>query len=224
MSYYHHLLGGELTPLGSSIWLEADSGLVVDGSNNLISLADQSGNGRNMPTSTGAAHTKLSGSTLNGKPILDFTNSRHVIDTTNLTTGGAFWVIVVAKWSATGAVSYLFDSNISTGRAAFYNNSAGPNFEMFAGLAVNVGSSDTVFNVHAMKYRGASAASSRYSKNGAVPSNVDVLQNFWGTAINIGQRFSAVNPFTGSLAAFIVEKDDTRAMNIISYLKTKYNL
>ena len=67
---------------GLSLWLKADAGVVLDGSN-VISWADQSGNGKNA---TAIQFPTYSASAINSKPALVFANNAY-LTTSNIFNG-----------------------------------------------------------------------------------------------------------------------------------------
>jgi hypothetical protein len=61
---------------GLSLWLKADAGVSLSGSN-VTAWADQSGTGKNM-TAAGGNQPTFIASELNGKPVIDFATSKYL--------------------------------------------------------------------------------------------------------------------------------------------------
>lgn len=206
-----------ISPVGSFLWLEADSGVTVNGSGHVTQVLDQSGNGRHMVQSVSGTNTTVVSNAVNGLPAFAMTNSRHVLNVGAGTTG-AIWIMAVVKFDPTATTAYLYDADTAS-RIAHYVTPT--DFVGFAGQVANVGAYDSNMNLNSFRFRGGSPTSSRFSKNGGTLINYDFLQNTLQT-LQIGQRTTGTNPFVGQLAAFVMETDDIRAAATIAYLKEKY--
>ncbi len=101
-------------PAGLALWLKADSGVTTDGSNNVTSWADSSGNSNNAtppavdPSSPPTAPL-LVASALNGKPVVRFNGSSNYLETANNMPGGArpYAIFVVANPTGTGSRGFI---------------------------------------------------------------------------------------------------------------------
>lgn len=74
MSIVHFVTGG-FSPLkvpNCSIWLEADRGITLDGSDNVSAWADASGNGKNAAQSSAAIRPAYVTNIFNGHPVVRF--------------------------------------------------------------------------------------------------------------------------------------------------------
>lgn len=93
---------------GVVLWLRADLGLMLDGSNNVQTWLDQSGNGNHVSQSTAGSRPPVSAAAIGGKDALNFASSKFLENTlTNLVTANsAYSVLVVAK-NGSGALFTL---------------------------------------------------------------------------------------------------------------------
>jgi hypothetical protein len=103
-----------------ALWLKADAGVTVNGSNEVTTWADQSGNVRNAVNSGVTLPTLLPGA-INGKPALRFTNDRLETPLMDFTTTNAVEVFMVYKTvDNTVALPLEFGDDINTTTTGFY--------------------------------------------------------------------------------------------------------
>lgn len=206
-----------VSPIGSKLWLEADYGVTVNGSGHVTQVLDQSGNGYHLPQSSTGTNTTVVSSAINGLPALSMTNSRHAMNFAG-TLNVPYWLIMVAKFNSVAALSYLFDSAINGNRNAVYVSPT--DLTLFTGNLAVISTADTNTMLLAVKCE---APTGQYSKNGGALTSYSYgagVLNSW----QIGQRYSGSNPFNGYLAAFVVENNQTRALDIMASFKYKYGI
>jgi Concanavalin A-like lectin/glucanases superfamily/F5/8 type C domain len=103
-----------------SLWLKADAGVTVNGSNEVTTWSDQSGNSRNAVNSGVTLPTLLPGA-INGKPALRFTNDRLETPLIDFTATNAVEVFMVYKTlDNTVALPLEFGDDINTTSTGFY--------------------------------------------------------------------------------------------------------
>jgi hypothetical protein len=103
-----------------AVWLKADAGVTVNGSNEVTTWADQSGNVRNAVNSGVTLPTLLPGA-INGKPALRFTNDRLETPLIDFTTTNAVEVFMVYKTvDNTLSLPLEFSDNINASSTGFY--------------------------------------------------------------------------------------------------------
>lgn len=90
------------SPSGLQLWVKADAGVTVDGSNNVTQWSDQSGNGNHLAPSGSTRSPRYVNSGINGLPTIEFyrycNNLRKILDTP---LPGSFQIFVVCS-SPTG--------------------------------------------------------------------------------------------------------------------------
>ena len=103
-----------------SLWLKADAGVTVNGSNEVTTWADQSGNSRNAVNSGVTLPTLLPGA-INGRPALRFTDDRLETPLIDLTTTNAVEVFMVYKTvDNTLSLPMEFSDNVNSNATGFY--------------------------------------------------------------------------------------------------------
>jgi hypothetical protein len=118
---------------GLQLWLRADAGVAYDGSNNVTTWSDQTGN---YPvTQSGSAEPTYVANDINGEPALRFNGSQFLANSGNMGLNADMTVITVAMTTAPASQGYMTylgpgDSNGSggganqgTNRALGYTNS-----------------------------------------------------------------------------------------------------
>jgi hypothetical protein len=106
---------------GLSLWLKADAGVTLDGSN-VTAWADQSGNGKNGIADVGSP--QFVSSALNGKPAIGFngTNARITGASPMQSTTGT--IIIVGKHLAEKFAAVMYEQYDGYDTFGFYRNSA----------------------------------------------------------------------------------------------------
>lgn len=117
---------------GLALWLEADRGITLDGSNNVSAWADQSGNVRHASQATPAYRPAYVTSAINGRPIIRLATSKWMsVITTDLSRNVAgLTMFLCYKPANTTQVSYTFNirgSAAGTSRACSGINVSGTN-------------------------------------------------------------------------------------------------
>jgi hypothetical protein len=113
---------------GLSLWLKADAGVTLSGSN-VTAWADQSGNGRSVAVVNSPS---LTANSINGKPTIDFNGSTQYVDalTPAFVGNNNFSVIWVFKYVGDSAtedgnssnVAFLSDTGIDQGLFHYVKN------------------------------------------------------------------------------------------------------
>ena len=89
------------------LWLKADAGVTKDGSNNVSTWSDQSGNAHHADQSTSASQPLWVDNVLNGKPVIRFDGNSDLMTTDITGPGGTeFTFFVVAKSNGQRIISY----------------------------------------------------------------------------------------------------------------------
>ncbi|HSK03046.1 MAG TPA: hypothetical protein VK932_17465, partial [Kofleriaceae bacterium] len=94
-TYRLNINGGSSIPTGAHLWLRADAGVVLNGSQ-VSQWLDQSGNGRNGYMPTVSRQPSFVSGALNGKPVLRFNGAQSLI-LENYATPTTFSVFIVGK-------------------------------------------------------------------------------------------------------------------------------
>jgi hypothetical protein len=103
-----------------SLWLKADAGITVNGSNEITNWNDQSGNNRHAVNSGVSLPTLLPGA-INGKPALRFTDDRLETPLMDFTATNAVEVFMVYKTvDNTLSLPMEFGNDINTTSTGFY--------------------------------------------------------------------------------------------------------
>jgi hypothetical protein len=103
-----------------SLWLKADAGITVNGSNEVTNWNDQSGNSRHAINSGVSLPTMLPGA-INGKPALRFTDDRLETPLMDFTATNAVEVFMVYKTvDNTLSLPMEFGNDINTTSTGFY--------------------------------------------------------------------------------------------------------
>lgn len=91
------------------VWLEADSGVTMDGSNRVSQWNDQTANGGNAVQATSGIQPLYVASSINGLPAIRFTNARNdymTLTTTLASAGSAHSLFTVFKENAAGPSTF----------------------------------------------------------------------------------------------------------------------
>jgi len=218
--------GGSFDPSqlsGLALWLKADTGVTLDGSGNVSSWADQSGNGRNATQTDAAKRPTVTSGGVNGLPSLVFSGAQTLLGSGALLANGVTAFIVAKYNSASGrsAICNLGTQNASSPSRIFAIEqntflSAGK-----LGLYTSSNSFDSSFQSSANQVRvtvasdlvsGSSVPSTTvYRVNGAnqtlTSTSGGTLYDFnirLGTNWLIGDIGSGVGYFSGKLSEIIV--------------------
>jgi Concanavalin A-like lectin/glucanases superfamily/Secretion system C-terminal sorting domain/F5/8 type C domain len=116
-------------PSGTALWLKADAGVTLSGSN-VTQWADQSGNGYNVTQATAANQPTFETNVFNGQPAINFDGSNDFLNniTNNVVMPGAGrTVFIVAKARCNSTAMYYLTFRRSTLLCA-YQSSPGTNF------------------------------------------------------------------------------------------------
>jgi len=133
------------------LWLKADAGVTVNGSNEVTQWADQSGNNHHA-VADGTTLPTLQPNTINNKPVINFTDDRLATPLVNLTSTNKTEIFAVYKGIGASAFTpfeFSDDGNVvSTG---FYladqdNSCPGCQNDVTAGLKGNIGYNQNSLN------------------------------------------------------------------------------
>jgi hypothetical protein len=106
---------------GLSLWLKADAGVTLDGSN-VTAWADQSGNGKNGTADNG--YPTIVSNALNGKPVIEFngTDARIVGSSPMNTSVGT--IIIVGKYLADKLTGVMYEQYDGYDTMGFYRGNS----------------------------------------------------------------------------------------------------
>ena len=217
---------------GMLLWLKADAGITADGSGNVSSWADQSGNYNLTQGTTGNDPTLIT-SDLNGKPALRFNGSQWLHDPNSIGAGanGDITMIMVASTSSQGSQQYgLWLGATGTGYnrgLGYYNWS-----QIFDTYNIWIGGSGVPaandFVVEASTLSADRSTMTLYQNGTQTGSNGSVsgIQNIQA-GVSVGTLYGAGYNWQGDIAEVLVydhqlSSDDLQTVGI--YLADKYGL
>ena len=228
---------------GLSLWLKADSGVTLDGSN-VTAWADQSENGKNATTENGGADSPIFvSSAQNSNPAIQFNNSaldgasfmRIASPAFNLKNSTAFFVakqlnqIIFARLfsflSASGA-----DYNTNDGLAVLYNNTTDPRqfqIENNSGNAFENASNYEAFGVASYTITSGGLITPFFNSiAGTTHTNADMASTNGADAlIAQGSQFLGGSSLDGQIAEIVIYSrvlTTPERQQVEAYLNEKY--
>ena len=232
--------GGVEQTNGSSnlvLWLKANAGLTVDGSNRVTSWADQSGYGNTGTGSSNDGRKPVANTTQNSHQSLSWTNDGVTVsDDASLNLSGAFTVFVVFNATNVGQTDALYykRSGGSTENGLFFRDSR-LNFENGSSSRYRANSGEflsATWYIVTFTYDGTGTSSSDYAiyKNGSAVTLSSSTRSLGPNNDNlgIGSRASdAGNRFSGQLPEIIMYNRQLNTVErtlVENYLGNKYNI
>jgi hypothetical protein len=103
---------------GLALWIRGDAGVTLDGSNNVTTWADQSGNGRDLTQGTAGKRPAGTAVTLNGLAVVRFDGSDDEL--------GRATQNLQATWGITSAFTLAYTRRWNTGAGGRVNAAANP--------------------------------------------------------------------------------------------------
>jgi len=218
-----------VTALGASVFytlLETDSGVTVDGSNNISAWADQSGNGNGLSQATAGNRIPFvsSGGLANGKPYLNCTatSGQTIAGTFSVPLG--YEVAIVCTQANSNTLMTAFDTNGGNSNAIL--SFASSNFQIFAGFnntnALNVADGGGIPHMFAFAAPVAQNATAQVDGGVLIASGTGVATAL--TNVSVGSAVGGGEPWYGQIYAVCITKTLTAAQRLIrdNYLTQKY--
>jgi hypothetical protein len=231
------------------LWLKADAGITVNGSNQVTQWADQSGN-NNHAVSDGTTLPTLLNNTINNLPVVNFSDDRLATPLVNLTTTNKADVFVVYKGVGAGAftpVEFCDDYNVvTTGFAIADQDNTCPNCNNDVSINIhgNIGYNQNALNqtqgcpkiINAVLDKSLSTEEAKVWLNGVLQAktpgttNSDNTNNFGNHKFYLGKRSANCTYCPGVMGDFyyaelivfprvLTSKERT---SIFKYLNNKY--
>jgi hypothetical protein len=212
---------GKFNPLkipGCALWLEADRGVTLDGSNNVSAWADQSGNGRHVSNANDAQRPAYIASAVNGRPGLLFSN--HLLTAVAFSLSSAFTMIAVFKSTeSTDELIVEHGTNTNLVDGFFLNTSINSSLSIRrtnktgSNAAMNWGNTNA-FLVATVSSNGTQASNSLRLNGSALTLSdhgtpYDLGISDVSNTFHVGARYndaggSLVAPFIGSIVAIVL--------------------
>ena len=165
-------------------------------------INDKSGNsGREAIQATAANKPTLKLNILNGLQVLRTDGGDRVVSTFGSTLSQPATIFLVIKWSAIGTSARIaIDGIDASNRNYLAVNTAGTNYEIFAGASINRGTPDTNWHVITVRYDG---ANSFIRDNGAQVGAVFNSGAHAATGMTLGSGYNNAASMTGDIAQVI---------------------
>lgn len=216
---------------GLKLWLKADTGVTVDGSGNVSSWADQSGNGNTAYQTDAAKYPVLSATyAVNGVPAVVAQNDQFLQLTQNLAgqhSTTPFTMIWVGTKTNSTAGTTVAEALTSSGGIRYLATTT--SFQAFLGnvAAINYGVGKGLLNPNAhfarMDYPNYKVECTQGS---SVVQNVSYngVANF--ARLFIGPTYNLTNPGYALNEVMLLDRsiNDAELADIKAYIKTRYNL
>lgn len=203
------------------LWLKADTGVSVDGSNFVFSWADQSGNGNDVIQTNEACQPQFVENVLNGKPVLRFTGSSDFMRRIFSETINQPISIYVIFRIVGGGLLYIIDGinsfhSIRNDNGYIQMRTSGGTFGFYEMTTDIFYLSEGIFNGY----------SSKLFKNGILKASGITNGNMDG--ITVGSYYGVDTAFfVGDIAEILLynsELSDTKRIQVEQYLLSKYRL
>lgn len=220
------------------LWLRADAGVTMDGSNNVSQWMDQSLSGNTASQGTGANQPNLVASGIDGKPTLSFNGSSDVLSVADnsVLRSTAQTVVVIGKYASGGSANGVFAAKSNTGWTSGYGLSrkSGAQEGFFAHSGVSYraqassgdGLAQDVFALMQGQYNDNDTV--KYFRNGvekasiAIPAVTDSTGPF-----EIGGQAGGSNYLSGEIAEVLVYEQvlsDADRAHVEAYAYYRYGL
>lgn len=223
--------GAGVPQTGLALWLRADAGVVLSGSNSVESWQDQSGGGRHLTQANASYRPTAQSSVVNGKPTIRFDgiNDKLAVSTSSGWGTSEFTVSVLLKpsstkdWNqqlgATGAWGQFFFHAYATGAMAV-GTSAGT--AMLPGTIPNGTLQTGAWQLFTFRFNNGTAE--LYKNQTLIATTAMANPSAW-TGFMLGAE--SANSIDGDVAEVLVYSEALSAQelgDLQEYLVVKYNL
>lgn len=222
-----------LDPGGLVLWLRADAGVTVDGSNNVSTWTDQSGNGKDATQASASLRPAYQTNQQNGLPMIRCDGVDDIMEGTNpLTTTGNFSFFAVARknsgYTSTNESTYCSLGLNSWYGLSLYTTAFNPGFLAYPSAWVSEGSAVGDNTTHYQTLI-RSSTTQTYRRNGANTLTSTASANTPSANYQIGRHtditfFRRAKDSIGEILVYNKALSTTERDQVETYLKNKWGL